>query len=178
MWRHHCCSRKEVLSVSWGRTGCAVVFCFSMRTTPSLLCWAAGHCSYVQPKMLRLKLTHCYLFSCLNLLCDFSRSSFILSSPTHVSLCHKTSLSFLFLYKCLQYLMEVKKAQSSLESTYKQLDYVSWLLKCVDWSKWPLMLFLAKCNRVVVFFPLNLFVCLTVIAKYHGFLEGFFRNFF
>lgn len=70
-----------------------------------------------------------------NLQCGFSRSSFILSSPTHVSLCHKTSLSFLFLYKCLQYLMEVKKAQQSLESTYKQLDYVSRLLKCVDRSK-------------------------------------------
>lgn len=59
-----------------------------------------------------------------NLQCGFSRSSFILSSPTHVSLCHKTRLSFCF-YTCLQYLMEVKKAQQSLESTYKQLDYVS-----------------------------------------------------
>lgn len=30
-----------------------------------------------------------------------------------------------FLYECLQYLMEAKKAQQSLESTYKQLDSVS-----------------------------------------------------
>lgn len=52
------------------------------------------------------------------------------SAPTHVclSLCHLIRLPsshLVYFYECLQYLMEAKKAQQSLESTYKQLDTVS-----------------------------------------------------
>lgn len=65
-------------------------------------------------------------------LCGFKHSLFILSAPAHgclsLSPCHLTLLS-LYSYECLQYLMEAKKAQQSLESTYKQLDSVSPLLE-------------------------------------------------
>lgn len=54
---------------------------------------------------------------------------FILCLPPHlaVSLCHLTTPTpySVYFYECLQYLMEAKKAQQSLESTYKQLDIVS-----------------------------------------------------
>lgn len=63
-------------------------------------------------------------------LCGFRQSLFILSAPAHgcLSFCHLTLLS-LYFYGCLQYLMDAKKAQQSLESTYKQLDSVSLLLE-------------------------------------------------
>uniref|UniRef100_A0A671X1P0 Thyroid hormone receptor interactor 10a n=1 Tax=Sparus aurata TaxID=8175 RepID=A0A671X1P0_SPAAU len=49
------------------------------------------------------------------------------SAPAHgcLSVCHLTRLPSshsVYFYECLQYLMEAKKAQQSLESTYKQLD--------------------------------------------------------
>lgn len=70
------------------------------------------------------------------MLCGFWRPLFILASAsTHgrlfLSLCVCVSrptsppLNWLRFYECPQYLMEAKKAQQSLESTYKQLDSVS-----------------------------------------------------
>lgn len=53
-----------------------------------------------------------------------------MSAPTHgcLTLCHLTHLLTVYFYECLQYLMEAKKAQQCLESTYKQLDSVSLVL--------------------------------------------------
>lgn len=63
--------------------------------------------------------------------CDFCVLLFLLRLPLHVAdtLCHLTPApppqTKLYFYECLQYLLEAKKAQQSLESTYKQLDSVS-----------------------------------------------------
>lgn len=63
--------------------------------------------------------------------CDFCMLLFLLRLPLHVAdtLCHLTpaprQTKLYFFYECLQYLLEAKKAQQSLESTYKQLDSVS-----------------------------------------------------
>lgn len=83
------------------------------------------------------------------MLCGFWRSLFILASASahgrlflSLSLCVSwptfPPLNWLCFYECVQYLMEAKKAQQSLESTYKQLDSVSptkasviMLLQCI-----------------------------------------------
>lgn len=54
--------------------------------------------------------------------CTWPSLSFFLSLSFSVIWSHSYSVYF---YECLQYLMEAKKAQQSLESTYKQLDSVS-----------------------------------------------------
>lgn len=63
-------------------------------------------------------------------LCDFKRSLFILCLSLHMIVLSRCLSSDpfshpVYFYECLQYLMEAKKAQQSLESTFKQLDNVS-----------------------------------------------------
>lgn len=130
--------RKLYLVSPGGGMVWAVVFHFSVRNAMALPTGVQNtedeHRLWLQTWC--LKQTHWYLFSCL-LLCMFCGFFFfffrllcILHLPLHMavslSLCHLTLLLLLvYFYECLQYLMEAKKAQQSLESTYKQLDSVS-----------------------------------------------------
>lgn len=75
----------------------------------------------------------CFLVCCPVCFVTVCRLLWIL--PLHMALslslflclpfCHLIPSYSVYFYECLQYLMEAKKAQQSLESTYKQLDSVS-----------------------------------------------------
>ena len=103
-----------------------------MRNALALSHWMAQHCNRVQTLAADvMSQTDTLVFVFLSVMsCGFRRSLFILCLPLHmaVSPCHLTRLPSshsVYFYECLQYLMEAKKAQQSLESTYKQLDSVS-----------------------------------------------------
>lgn len=112
-----------------------VVCHFSMRNAFGSH-WIAEHSSHVQARtadVMSQTDTLVFVFSSV-MLCGFRRLLFSLdymSAPTHCCLfhCHLTHLFSVYFYECLQYLMEAKKAQQCLESTYKQLDSVSLVLE-------------------------------------------------
>lgn len=136
MWRPHCCGRKEaLLIVSRGKHSlkCAVPFLyeecigcvpFDCRTLQP----CTGPCCRrdVSNRHTGICFLVCYVVWLLEVIVYSVSTPYTLSRC--LSPCHLTRLPSshsVYFYECLQYLMEAKKAQQSLESTYKQLDSVS-----------------------------------------------------
>ena len=138
--------RKPYLVSPGGGTVWAVVCYFSMRNALAESHWIAEHCSRVQALTADV-MSHTRHTGICFLVCYVLWLSEVIvysaSAPAHgcLSVCHLTRLPSshsVYFYECLQYLMEAKKAQQSLESTYKQLDSVSLKDESVNLDVWGL----------------------------------------
>lgn len=123
--------RKPYLMSPGGGRIRAVVCHFSMRNALALSHWIAEHCSRGQAPPAEVSRKDTLVFFLSVMLCCFLEVIvYSVSAAAHgcLSFCYLTCLPSshtVYFYECLQYLMEAKKAQQSLESTYKQLDSVS-----------------------------------------------------